>query len=115
VSLFTYPRSPALILWLTAVWVTFYLSDDDLAHLSRIALLDPAGHEGTLSTLPGISKELHLEYISFYALSSYAVSFSLRRLLYLEKIFGLGIGKENSHLTLRVEGKTEPLPPEQFL
>ena len=38
-----------------------------------------------------------------------------RRLLHLEKIFGLGIGKENSHLTLRVDGKTEPLTPEQFL
>ena len=39
----------------------------------------------------------------------------VRRLLYLEKIFALGIGKENSHLTLRVDGKTEPLTPEQFL
>jgi len=35
--------------------------------------------------------------------------------LHLEKIFALGIGKENSHLTLRVDGKTEPLTPEQFL
>ena len=39
----------------------------------------------------------------------------VRRLLHLEKIFGLGIGKENSHLTLRVDGKTDPLTPEQFL
>ena len=39
----------------------------------------------------------------------------VRRLLHLEKIFALGIGKENSHLTLRVDGKTEPLTPEQFL
>jgi hypothetical protein len=38
-----------------------------------------------------------------------------RRLLYLEKIFALGIAKENSHLTLRIDGKTEPLTPEQFL
>jgi hypothetical protein len=38
-----------------------------------------------------------------------------RRLTYLEKIFALGIGKENSHLTLRVDGKTEPLTPAQFL
>jgi hypothetical protein len=38
-----------------------------------------------------------------------------RRLLYLEKIFALGIGKKDSHLTLRVDGKTEPLTPEQFL
>jgi hypothetical protein len=34
-----------------------------------------------------------------------------RRLLHLEKIFALGIGKENSHLILRVDGKTEPLTP----
>jgi hypothetical protein len=39
----------------------------------------------------------------------------VRRLLYLEKIFALGIGKENSHLTFRVDGKTKPLNPEQFL
>jgi hypothetical protein len=39
----------------------------------------------------------------------------VRRLLHLEKFFALGIGKENSHLTLRVDGKTEPLTPEQFL
>jgi hypothetical protein len=39
----------------------------------------------------------------------------VRRLLQLEKIFGLGIGKENSHLTLRIDGKTESLTPEQFL
>jgi hypothetical protein len=39
----------------------------------------------------------------------------VRRLLYLEKIFALGIGKENSHLTLRVDGKSEPLTPEQSL
>jgi glutamate synthase domain-containing protein 2/FAD/FMN-containing dehydrogenase/ferredoxin/glutamate synthase domain-containing protein 3 len=39
----------------------------------------------------------------------------VRRLLHLEKIFALGIGKENSHLTLRIDGKTEPLTPEQFL
>ena len=39
----------------------------------------------------------------------------VRRLLRLEKIFALGIGKENSHLTLRIDGKTEPLTPEQFL
>jgi hypothetical protein len=38
-----------------------------------------------------------------------------RRLLHLEKVFALGIGKENSHLTLRIDGKTEPLTPEQFL
>jgi hypothetical protein len=38
----------------------------------------------------------------------------VRRLLYLEKIFGLGIDKQNSHLTLRIDGKTEPLTPEQF-
>jgi hypothetical protein len=36
-----------------------------------------------------------------------------RRLPHLEKIFGLG--KEDSHLTLRVDGKTEPLTPEQFI
>ena len=39
----------------------------------------------------------------------------IRRLLHLGKIFALGSGKENSHLTLRVDGKTEPLTPEQFL
>jgi hypothetical protein len=39
----------------------------------------------------------------------------VRRLLHLEEIFVLGIGKENSHLTLRIDGKTEPLTPEQFL
>ncbi len=38
----------------------------------------------------------------------------LTRLLHLEKIFGLGIGRENSHLTLRIDGKQEPLTPEQF-
>ena len=38
-----------------------------------------------------------------------------RRLRHLEKIFALGIGKENSHLTIRIDGKTEPLTPEQFL
>jgi hypothetical protein len=38
-----------------------------------------------------------------------------RRLLYLEKIFALGIGKNNSHLTLRVDGKTESLTPDKFL
>jgi hypothetical protein len=38
-----------------------------------------------------------------------------RRLLHLEKIFALGIGKENSHLTLRINRKTEPLTPEKFL
>ncbi|HSB05461.1 MAG TPA: hypothetical protein VLK23_09710, partial [Thermodesulfobacteriota bacterium] len=37
------------------------------------------------------------------------------RLLQLEKIFGLGIDKENSHLTIRIDGKVEPLTPEQFL
>jgi hypothetical protein len=37
------------------------------------------------------------------------------RLFHLEKIFGLGIGRKNSHLTLRVDGKTEPPTPEQFL
>jgi hypothetical protein len=26
----------------------------------------------------------------------------------------LGIGKEDSHPALRVDGETEPLPPEQF-
>jgi hypothetical protein len=36
-------------------------------------------------------------------------------LLHLEKISALGIGKENSHLILRVDEKTEPLTPEQFL
>jgi hypothetical protein len=39
----------------------------------------------------------------------------VRRLFHLEKIFALGIGKENSHLTLRIDVKTEPLTPEQFL
>jgi hypothetical protein len=39
----------------------------------------------------------------------------VHRLLQLEKIFALGIGKENSHLTLGINGKTEPLTPEQFL
>jgi hypothetical protein len=39
----------------------------------------------------------------------------VRRLHYREKIFALGIGKENSHLTLRIDGKTESLTPEQFL
>jgi hypothetical protein len=33
----------------------------------------------------------------------------------MEKIFALGIGKDKSHLTLRIDGKTEPLTPEQFL
>ena len=37
------------------------------------------------------------------------------RLLHLEKIFGLGIGKENSHLTIKVDGRTEPLIPDNFL
>ncbi len=37
------------------------------------------------------------------------------RLSHLEKIFGLGIGKENSHLTIRIDGKVGPLTPEQFL
>jgi hypothetical protein len=39
----------------------------------------------------------------------------VHRPLYLEKIFAFGIVKENCHLTLRVDGKTEPLTPEQFL
>jgi hypothetical protein len=38
-----------------------------------------------------------------------------RRLLRLKKILALGIGKENSHLTLRVAGEAEPLTPEQLL
>jgi hypothetical protein len=38
-----------------------------------------------------------------------------RRLLQLQRIFALGIGKENSHLTLRVDGKAELLTPEHFL
>ena len=36
------------------------------------------------------------------------------RLSHLEKIFGLGIQKENSHLTLQIEGKEESLTPDQF-
>jgi hypothetical protein len=39
----------------------------------------------------------------------------VRRLLHLEKIFALGIDRENSHLILRIGGKTEPLTPEKFL
>jgi hypothetical protein len=39
----------------------------------------------------------------------------VRRLLHLEKTFALGIGKENSRLTFRVNGKTEPLTPDKFL
>jgi hypothetical protein len=38
----------------------------------------------------------------------------VRRLLHPEKIFALGIGNENSHLTLRVDRKTERLTPEQL-
>ena len=37
------------------------------------------------------------------------------RLLHLEKIFGLGIHKENSHLSIRIDGKAEPLTPDGFL
>jgi hypothetical protein len=39
----------------------------------------------------------------------------VRHILHLEKIFALGIGKENSLVTLRIDGKTEPLTPEKFI
>ena len=38
-----------------------------------------------------------------------------RRLVHLEKIFALGIDRKNSHLTLRIEGKSVDLTPEKFL
>jgi len=38
----------------------------------------------------------------------------LGRLLSLEGIFGLGICRENSHLTLRIDGKPETMAPEDF-
>ena len=38
-----------------------------------------------------------------------------RWLLHLEKIFALATDRENSPLTLRIEGKTVPLTPEKFL
>jgi len=36
------------------------------------------------------------------------------RLMNLENIFGLGISKENSHLTLRIGGHPETMTPEDF-
>jgi hypothetical protein len=36
------------------------------------------------------------------------------RLMYLEAIFGLGISRENSHLTLRIDGRLETVAPEHF-
>ena len=38
----------------------------------------------------------------------------IRRLLHLEKIFGLGIARENGQLTIRMDGKVGPLSPGQF-
>jgi glutamate synthase domain-containing protein 2/ferredoxin len=38
----------------------------------------------------------------------------VNRLLKLEKIFGLGISRENSHFTLRIDGRLETVAPEHF-
>jgi glutamate synthase domain-containing protein 3 len=38
----------------------------------------------------------------------------MRRLLHLEKVFGLGITRENGHLAIRMDGKVGPLVPDQF-
>jgi hypothetical protein len=36
------------------------------------------------------------------------------RLIRLGDIFGLGISRENSHLTLRIDGRLETAAPEHF-
>jgi len=38
----------------------------------------------------------------------------VERLMNLEKIFGLGISRENSHLTARIDGERHTLAPESF-
>jgi glutamate synthase domain-containing protein 2/FAD/FMN-containing dehydrogenase/ferredoxin len=38
----------------------------------------------------------------------------MERLLNLEKIFGLGISRENNHLTVRIDGQIQTITPEDF-
>jgi glutamate synthase domain-containing protein 3 len=39
----------------------------------------------------------------------------MSRLMNLEKIFGLGLSRENHHLTAMIDGRTQTLTPEHFL